>query len=171
VLLVIAGAVALVERTTSPPELEQGGPRPTVTLQLTEALAAIDATMLRAAARGPGGVGTLTIGPSPDLVVRACCPARAGDPPVDRIQFSWTSARGSLSGCVDNTLSRTPDGRYVWVWNGSARITSAMGALRRYRGFGLRVAGEARVALRPFHPQSRARVAASGRPILAPTSC
>jgi hypothetical protein len=166
VLLVIAGAVALVERTTSPPELEQGGPRPTVTLQLTEPLATSDHTTLRARARGPGGIGTLTIKPSPELTVRSCCekPKRPA-PPAGRIPFTWTSARGSLSGCIANTVSRTPDGHYLW--DGVARITSATGALREYRGFDLGVAGEVRPsALRPVQRQNRRRM-----PIVAQRSC
>jgi hypothetical protein len=169
-LLVIAGAVALVERTTSPPEVEQGQPRPMVTLQLTEALAPIEPDVtLRARARGPGGVGTLTIEPTRRLVVQPCCEKPARPAPVAaRTPFSWTSARGSLSGCIANTVSRTPDGRYLW--DGVARITSATGALRAYRGFDLNVAGEVQPsALRPARAQSRKRLPLVSPP--TPTRC
>ena len=72
-LLVIAVTVALVARTASPPEVEQAQPRPAIPLRLTEDLTRIDATTQRARARGPGGVGTLTIGAGPPNVVRPCC--------------------------------------------------------------------------------------------------
>jgi hypothetical protein len=171
-LLAIALALALVEQTVAPPDVEQGQPRPVVPIRLTQDLTRIDPGTLRARARGPGGVGTLTISEAVDLVLRPCCenPARPA-PSSSRMPFTWTSARGSLAGCITNAVSRTVDGRYAW--DGAARITSATGALRRYRGFALRISGDVRPSvLEPTRPQGRSHPASGTRlALVPPTSC
>jgi hypothetical protein len=171
-LLVIALGVALVEQTASPPDVEQGQPRPVITLRLTEDLTRIDPTTLFAHARGPGAVGRLTIGAGPSVIVR---PNREKPPHpapgASRVPFAWTSTRGSLGGCIENTISRTADGRFVL--DGLARITAATGALRRYRGLDLHIAGAVQPSVRdPVRVQGRERMP-PGTPLppVAPTRC
>jgi hypothetical protein len=171
-LLVIALALALVEQTASPPDVEQGQPRPVIPLRLTQDLTRIDPGTLRARARGPGGVGTLTIGAGPSVIVSPCCekPPRPA-PGASRMPFAWTSTRGSLGGCIENTISRTADGRLVLY--GFGRITAATGALRRYRGLDLRIAGAVQPSLLDHaRTEHRTPVPPGTRlPPVAPTSC
>jgi hypothetical protein len=171
-LLVIALAVALVEQTLAPPENEQGQPRPVIELRLAGDLARVGPTTLQSRARGPGGDGTLTISATVRLIVKPCCETPPRPAPRSSLTpFTWESDGGSLSGCIRNTISRTPDGHFVW--DGPARITTATGALRRYRGFDLRLTGEVEPLLLDQLSAARGRSVSSHRRValVPPPGC
>ena len=48
------------------------------------------------------------------------------------IRWRWVTPRGTVSGCIVNTMYRRPGGR--WVWDGLGHVTTATGTLARWRG-------------------------------------
>ena len=108
----------------------------------------IDATTWRGDARGLGGVGTLTLSGTIPITPRPCCdvPRSSGPSGPHRVAFRWTTPNGSVTGCVNNRISRRPHGRFVW--DGVGQINAATGALSRYRGRAVGIAGETPVSSR-----------------------
>jgi len=108
----------------------------------------VNATTWRGDARGLGGLGTLTITGTIDMTPRPCCdvPRSSGLSAPHRVVFRWTTPNGSVRGCVDNRIFRRPHGRYVW--DGVGQITAATGALSRYRGRAVGIAGNTPVSSR-----------------------
>jgi hypothetical protein len=81
---------------------------------------------------GPGGgAGTLTLTGPVELTPRPCCEG-FHQANTHVLQFSWTSPRGTIGGCVVNTIYRRPHTRFVW--DGPGRVKVATGAFARYRG-------------------------------------
>jgi hypothetical protein len=154
-LVAIALVVALVdigERTVAPPP----GP---IVMQLDGTLTRIDPTTWQTSARGADGTGTLTITATD---VRTALTAGRGIP------FLWTTAGGSISGCVTGASERRRAGRVVWSAHG--RVTAASGTLGRYRGREVRLAGNTRISTSdPKAPRAPQRQRArSGEPMLLP---
>jgi hypothetical protein len=135
------------EHAVAPPPVRKEHPAPIpphTPLRLVGNVTRVDPTTWRGQARGPGGVGTLTISGTVNLTARPCCDTPRSHAPnsTHTIAFTWTSAGGTLRGCVANTIYRRPQGRFVW--DGIGRVTSATGTLRRYRGRSVSIAGETR---------------------------
>jgi hypothetical protein len=156
-VLVIAVVVAVArpgsteEHAVGPPPVGKKEQQPSLIppgtpLRLVGEVTRIDPTTWRGQARGPGGVGTLTITGTVNLTARPCCdtPQRRAPDTSHTIHWTWTGASGTVRGRVRNTVYRRPHGRFVW--DGLGRVTSAAGALRRYRGRELGIAGETRTS-------------------------
>jgi hypothetical protein len=134
-LLAVVVATALVARGTERERTLPAQPGAPVTLRLAGDLTRLDASTWSARARGPGGIGRLTLTAGPGLVTPH---------PRTLVPYTWTIAGGSLSGCIAPAIHRSPDGRIEL--NSLAPITEADGALRRFRGGTVRIAGRARTA-------------------------
>jgi hypothetical protein len=70
---------------------------------------------------------------------------------VHTVRFTWTSPSGTIAGAVRNTIYRRPHGRFVW--DGPGRVSAATGALGRYRGRQVGIAGST-----PTSSPDRARI-------------
>jgi hypothetical protein len=154
-LLAIAVVVVVLwpragdERAVTRPPVRKERPAPIpphTPLRLVGNVTRIDPTTWRGQARGPGSIGTLTIRGTVDLTARPCCdtPRSNPRPSPHTIHFTWTSPSGTVSGSVRNTIYRRPHGRFVW--DGLGRVTVATGALSRYRGRQLSIAGATRTS-------------------------
>lgn len=158
IIALLAIAVAIVGLRPRTDHERAVGPRPGATvrpqkhapippgtpLRLVGNVTRVDSSTWRGQARGPGGVGTLTITGTIDVSARSCCETPRDNPPpsIRSIVFTWATAGGNISGCVANRIYRRPHGRYVW--DGVGHITSATGTLRRYRNRGIGIAGDTR---------------------------
>jgi hypothetical protein len=148
-------------RTTPTPPPGKVKPIPKGTgVRTVGALARTRATVWSGPARGPGGSGTMTVTGRVEIVRRACCdtPRTLGARAAHVIRVRWVTAGGEFTGCINNTISRRPHGRFVW--DGTGRMTTATGVFARFRGRGIGLAGVTSTAL-----TSRARViVATGAP-------
>jgi hypothetical protein len=134
VVFAVALMVTLVD--TSPDRERTVAPRPApILLQLDGELTRIDLKSWEAPARGPGGAGTFTMIATDDLTAPSS---------RDRIPFVWISFRGWIGGCITNASEPPRAGRVAW--NAHGRVTVASGALARYRGRDIRVAGMTRIS-------------------------
>lgn len=154
VVVAVRSSVHEKPAVVSPPA--QNTPRPAAPippntpLRLVGVVTRTDATTWRGAAqfrpRGGGRTGTLTIMGQVDLAARPCCdtPRRPAADATHTIVFTWTMPGGTVSGCIVNTTSRRPHGRFVW--DGIGHITRATGVLAGYRGRGAAIAGSTPVS-------------------------
>jgi hypothetical protein len=141
----VAIAIALVVALSSQPEKEQPVTHPT-TPTVTNPAPVPKGTRLRIRGTvrkvgpstwsgrvpGPGGgAGTLTLSGPVALQPRPCCEGFL-QANTHVLQFRWTSPRGTIGGCVVNTIYRRPHARFVW--DGPGRVKEATGAFARYRG-------------------------------------
>jgi hypothetical protein len=124
---------------TNPSPLPKGIP-----LRIRGAVRRVGTERWQGTVPGPGGAGVLTLVGRVDLRARACCEGfhRYN---THVLRFRWTSARGSISGCVVNTTYRRPHARFVW--DGPGRIISASPAYARYRGREIGLGGASDVRL------------------------
>jgi hypothetical protein len=161
--VVVALAVALIALALAVASLLRGPhveapvqPRPTVVptpkqhvapiprgaaLRLVGTVRRMDATTWSGPASGVGRSGTLTL-TGPTRFAGAPTQPRAAKPRT--LRWRWVTQRGTVGGCVPNTILRRPHRR--WVWDGLGRITTATGDFRRYSGQGAGIAGETRTA-------------------------
>jgi hypothetical protein len=135
VLAVLVAAALLAggrdrERTAVPTR-----PVAPVALRLAGDLTRVDATTWTARARGPGGVGILTFRAGAGLMTPH---------PHTLVPYTWTTAGGSLGGCVSPAIHRTSDGHIET--DSLAPIAYADGTLRRFRGGTVEIAGRARTS-------------------------
>lgn len=132
VVIVVVVVVALAARRTDTERaVAPVAPSSPVTLTLAGDLMRLDATTWSVRGRGPGGVGTLVFNGDADLIA-----------PHGRklSSFTWTTAGGSLAGCITPAIHRLNDGRVAW--DSLAPISDANGTLRRYRGRYVRITGQ-----------------------------
>ena len=151
-LLVIALVVAVIRLDVglpragpAPPPAQRSHPKPApippgTPLRLVGDITRVDESTWRGQARGPGGAGTLTLTGTVNLKARPCCDTLRSPALSHTIGFTWTTPRGTVSGCIANTILRRPHGRFVW--DGLGQVRTATGALARYRGWAMSIAGE-----------------------------
>jgi hypothetical protein len=101
----------------------------------------LSAASWRGEASGPGGSRTLTVTGRLQFSLHCCnVPLHLPPGPRSTLRFRWITSQGTLAGRLDNRILRRPHGR--WVWDGPGRVTSATGALGRYRHRSVGSAGE-----------------------------
>lgn len=124
---------------TNPAPIPKGTP-----LRIRGAVRRVGAQRWQGSVPGPGGAGVLTLVGPVDLTARPCCEGfhRYN---THVLRFRWTSARGSISGCVVNTTYRRPHARFVW--DGPGRVTATSGAFARYRGREISIGGASDIGL------------------------
>ena len=158
-LLAIALVVAVIRLDAglphagpAPPPAQRSHPKPApippgTPLRLVGNVTRVGDSTWRGQARGPGGPGTLTLTGTVNLEARPCCETPRSRVPAPRhpIGFTWTTPGGTVSGCIMTTILRRPHGRFVW--DGLGQVRTATGALARYRGWAMSIAGETPVSL------------------------
>jgi hypothetical protein len=125
---------------TNPTPVPKGTP-----LHIRGVVRSLGANRWEGRVAGPdGGPGLLTLVGPVELTPRPCCEG-FHQANTHVLQFRWTSPRGSISGCVVNTVLRRPHARFVW--DGPGRVKAATGAFARYRGREIAIGGASDVRL------------------------
>jgi hypothetical protein len=154
----VAVAIALVlvlnsqrekeEPVTHPTAPTVTNPRPVpkgTPLHIRGVVRSLGAARWEGTVAGPdGGPGTLTLVGPVELTPRPCCEG-FHQANTHVLQFRWASPRGTISGCVVNTIYRRPHERFVW--DGPGRVKAATGAFARYRGREIAIGGASDVQL------------------------